>query len=375
MEKRRKSSFANSFTTITLLMILFVKLILSLIFFVYLRSIVINLTETNTKNNVAYSKELIVSGIKEHEQALDHAAVGIAYLLRQSDVSAEEIKLFLNDMIKRLPDILDVYFTNNRMWNQTGGFAVFGSGWIPDHDWDNTNRLWFTDAKKAGGEIAYSQPYLDADTGDIVITISKAIFNESSDIGVIAADVTVNSLWGIIDSVKSYLSQEIYIINKDGLFIAHEDISSILEKDFFTEKDIEVYRTSVLNESEFMRIDKMRLIYSSAIPQTEWTLVYVIPSSTIFSSTNLFTMRLIIFTIAMFICVTTVTLIIAHTRITKPLTDVIFVSDALIRDDFSVSIKQFRDDEIGALQDALVKIRDKLKSNIDSLQKKYIEKE
>ncbi|MCL2175560.1 MAG: hypothetical protein FWB73_05900 [Treponema sp.] len=375
MKRRWNTSFAKSFTTITLLMILFIKLILSLIFFIYLRSIVINLTETNTKNNVAYSKELIVSGIKEHEQALSHAAAGIAYLFRQSNVSAEEMMLFFNDLTKELPDILDIYFTNNRMWNQTGGFAVFGSGWIPDNDWDNTNRRWFTDAKKAEGDTAYSQPYVDADTGDIVVTFSKAVFNGSSDIGVIAADVTVNSLWGIINSVKSDSNQEIYIINADGLFIAHEDIGVVLKKDFFTEKNIEMYRQSVLNETEFIKIDKNQLIYSSAIPQTEWTLVSVIPSAAIFSSTNLFTMRLVIFTIVMFICVTTVTLFTAYRTITMPLTNIMFVSDALANNDFNVKITKFRNDEIGALQDSLIKIRDSLKSNIESLQKQIIEKE
>ena len=375
MKSRRNTSFAKSFTTVTLLMILFIKLILSVIFFIYLRSIVINLTETNTKNNVAYSKELIMSGIKEHEQALNHAAAGITYLFRQSNLSAEEMMLFFNDIIKELPDILDIYFTNNRMWNQTGGFAVFGSGWIPGNDWDNTNRLWFTDAKKAGGDTAYSQPYVDADTGDIVVTISKAVFNGSSDIGVIAADVTVNSLLGIINSVKSDSNQEIYIINADGLFIAHEDIGVVLKKDFFTEKNIEMYRQSVLNETEFFKIDNYRLIYSSAIPQTEWTLVSVIPSAVIFSSTNLFTMRLVIFTIVMFICVTTVTLFTAHRTITMPLTNIMFVSDALANNDYDVKITKFRNDEIGALQDSLIKIRDSLKLNIESLQKQFIEKE
>jgi len=375
MKSRRNTSFAKSFTTVTLLMILFIKLILSVIFFIYLRSIVINLTETNTKNNVAYSKELIMSGIKEHEQALNHAAAGIAYLFRQSNLSAEEMMLFFNDIIKELPDILDIYFTNNRMWNQTGGFAVFGSGWIPGNDWDNTNRLWFTDAKKAGGDTAYSQPYVDADTGDIVVTISKAVFNGSSDIGVIAADVTVNSLLGIINSVKSDSNQEIYIINADGLFIAHEDIGVVLKKDFFTEKNIEMYRQSVLNETEFIKIDNYRLIYSSVIPQTEWTLVSVIPSAVIFSSTNLFTMRLVIFTIVMFICVTTVTLFTAHRTITMPLTNIMFVSDALANNDYDVKITKFRNDEIGALQDSLIKIRDSLKLNIESLQKQFIEKE
>ena len=377
MERRRTASFAKSFTTVSLLMILIVKLILSLIFFIYLRSVVINLTEVNTKDTIAYSKEMIVSDMKEQEQALAYASVGIAHLFRQSNgsVSMEEIALFLNDMTKRLPNILDVYFTNNKVWHQTGGFAAFGSGWIPDRDWDNTNRLWFTEAKNAQGAVAYSQPYIDADTGDIVVTLSMTVFNSSSDIGVIAADVTVNSLWEIINSVKSHKNQEIYLINNDGLYITHEDIKAIMEDDFFTVKHLENYRSQMLGETEFVKIDNKQFVYSSAIPQTKSILVSVIPSSSIFSGTNLFTFRLIIFSILMFICVAVVTLVFTHRKITIPLNNVLFVSDALARNDFEIQITKFRNDEIGELQNSLIKIRDSLKSNIDSLQKHYINKE
>jgi methyl-accepting chemotaxis protein len=367
MKKTKKTSFAKSFTTVSLFMILIVKLILSLLFFYYLRSVVVDLSEFNTRENVAHSQQLIVSGIKDHEQAIEYAATGIVHFFRQGIFSAEVISGYLNDVIKKTPNSLDIYFTNNRVWNQTGGFAAFGSGWIPDNNWDNTNRPWFIDAKKAKNSIAFSEPYVDADTGDIIVTLSMTVFDGVRDIGVIASDVKVNILGEVINSMKNFSGQEMYIINASGLFITHEDINAVMKKDFFTEKNLELYRASVLGSPDLFKIDKHVFISSSVIPHTGWIIVSTIPSSVIYARTNVFTMRLILFSIVMFVCVTVITIVFTYKKLTVPLDDVLKFSDAIAAKNYDVNISSFRNDEIGDIQQSLVKIRDSLKSNIDSL--------
>ena len=177
MKKRVKTTLAGSFTAVSLIMILIINLIMTLLFVNYLRGIVIELTENNTKENVAYSKEVIVSGLKEHECTLNNAGIAIAHFYRQRMLTDNDIKSYLTDMNERQPDSLDIYFTNNNVWNQSGGFAVFASGWIPEDDWDNTARPWFTDAKKKEGRIAYSEPYVDADSGDVIVTLSMTVYD------------------------------------------------------------------------------------------------------------------------------------------------------------------------------------------------------
>jgi len=366
MEKR-KTSFVRSFTTVSLIMILVVKLIMTLVFFNYLRIVVTNLTEYNTRENVAHSRELIVSNLMEHECTLDNAAIGIAHFFRQKMAAGDIIRSYLNDMTEKMPNNLDIYFTNNIAWNQQGGFAVFASGWIPEDDWDNTARSWFAEAKKKEGGIAYSEPYVDADSGDIIVTLSKTVLNGTADIGVIASDVTVNNLSEIINMMKNYPEQGIYIINSEGLFITHEDINAVMKNNFFADKNLEQYREAVLNSSDAFKIDKKVFIYSSAIPHTDWILVSMIPSSVVFSQTDKFTAYLIIFCAAMFACVAFISIMYAYKKLIIPLNDVIKVTDALAANNLNVNIAAFRNDEIGDIQVSLIKIRDSLKSNIDSL--------
>ena len=366
--RKNKTSFARLFTAVVLLMILVTTVSLSLVFFFNLQYIVSNLTELNTKADVAHSRDMVVSTIREHEEALKHTARGIVYLFKQGS-SAEDIFGYLSDMLEIIPDSLDIYYTNNRPWNREGGFAAFGGGWIPDDDWDNTQRSWFTDAKKARGEIAFSEPYVDAETNDIVVTLSMTVFNNNrEDIGVAADDVAVNALGGIISTTKSFTGQEIFILNADGLFITHEDISAVMEKDFFTETGLEQYRSKVLAPDDFFVIDKNVLIYSSPVPHTGWVLVSTIPKSVIFAETNATILRLIILSLVMFAGVAIVSAIFTHRMLTVPLGGILRVTDALAAMDFAVDISKFRNDEIGDIQHALIKIRDSLKKGIDSLQ-------
>jgi len=187
MKKPKRTSFAKLFTAVSLLMILSITVSLSVIFFYNLRRIVTKLTELNTQTNVTRSQDMVLSVIKEHEEALKQSAIGISHLFKQRAVSEESVAGYLRDIKEIIPNILDLYFTNNIMWNKPGGFSAFAGGWVPDDDWDNTQRSWFTDAKKARDKIVYSEPYVDSETGDVIITLSMTVLNgEGEDIGVVA---------------------------------------------------------------------------------------------------------------------------------------------------------------------------------------------
>jgi len=365
----RKSSFVRLLTTVTLLMIVFTTVSLSLVFFYNLRKTITDSTELNMRTSMAHSRDTVISAIKEHEDLTEYAAAGIVYLPK------EDIAVFLQDIAGKLANCLDLYYTNNYVWNQAGGFAAFAGGWIPDDDWDNTQRDWFLDAKKSSPNasqraIAFSEPYVDAETGEIIVTLSMTVFDgKGEDIGVIADDVTINDLHDMINKTRAFPEQEIFIINADGLYITHEDTNAVMEKDFFTESGLEQYRQNVLRSGDFFLMDKTIVIYSSAIPHTGWVLVTVVPSSVIFADYNNFILRLVLISFAILAVVAIASSMLTHRMLSVPLTGLMRIADALAALDFSVNINQFRTDEIGDIQRALIKIRDSLKAAIDRLNK------
>jgi len=371
MKKPKKTSFAKLFTLVSLLMIMFITVSLSVMFIYNLRRIVTNLTKLNTKTNVARSQDMVLSFIKEHEEALKQFSVGITHLFKQSTVSTESVAGYLSGIKEIIPNSLDLYFTNNLMWNKPGGFAAFAGGWIPDDDWDNTQRSWFTDAKKAQGKIVFSEPYVDSDTGDVIITLSMAVFDgEGADIGVSADDVAVNVMREIIDAMSDFPGQKMYIINADGLFITHEDINAVMEKDFFKELKLDKYRASVLGLTEFLNIDKNIFIYSLAIPRTGWILVSTIPSSVIFNDINTLIWRLIILSIVMLAAVVFVLVFFVARKISSPIRAIHSALEKVKDGDLTVKVAVKSEDEIGELSGYFNKTLEKIRSLVGTIKYK-----
>ena len=372
----KKSSFARLFTTVSLLMIIFTAAVLTLIFFFNLRSITTRLIEANTKANVDHSRALVFADLETHKEALKLAAVGINHFFEHGIVSVQAIENFLADVAENVPNSISIYFTNNIKWNEPGGFAAFSDRWTPGDDWDNTQRPWFIDAKNANGNIAFSEPYVDATTNEIIITLSMIVFNNrGEDIGVVADDVEVHYLGAMINAMRYFPGQEVFIINRDGLFITHDDINAVMEKDFFFEFGLERYRRNALDSTNFSIIDQNLLFYSSAIPQTDWILVTTIPRSVIFTEINTIIVTLIIICFVILVGVTIISALFTHRMLTVPLKGMLQVTNSLANMDFTVNINKSRADEIGDMQHALLEIRDSLKESINSLHKNIAESE
>lgn len=79
---------------------------------------------------------------------------------------------------------------------------ISGTEWVPDASYDCRTRGWYIEAQKNNTETVYTEPYVDAMTGKIVITIAKAVNDSKSGkvIGVMCADIIMDH---VIDAVKS----------------------------------------------------------------------------------------------------------------------------------------------------------------------------
>ena len=320
---RIKFSFAQLFTSVSLVIILFTTVSLMTIFFYNLRKITTNLIETNTKTTVAHSRDIVTTALNNHEEALKLTATGISHFFSRGNVSTEAVEAYLSDVALNVPNSLDIYFVNNTMWNKAGGFAAFASKWVPDDDWDNTQRDWFIGAKKTKGKTSFSEPYVDSDTSEVVITVSMTVNGiNGEDIGVVADDVEVNNLGWLLNELKSFQGQGIYIINKDGLFITNEDVSMVMKKDFFREKGLEQFRNEVLLSDDFFTINNNILIDSSVIHGTDWILVTTIPGKVIFAEANRLLFLSIILTSALLV-LSAIFLILFIRRMVRPLGTVV----------------------------------------------------
>ncbi|WP_408071692.1 response regulator [Butyrivibrio sp. JL13D10] len=120
--------------------------------------------------------------------------------------------------------------------NFTGIYAYInseymdGSGWIPPEGYNAESRDWYKAAVEGGGKTIIVPPYVDAQTGSVVITICKLLDDgrKESDYSsreVVALDMVVNHVAEIADTTSISGKGYAFVVGQDGMIIAHRDHS------------------------------------------------------------------------------------------------------------------------------------------------------
>ncbi|MBO4310945.1 MAG: PDC sensor domain-containing protein, partial [Lachnospiraceae bacterium] len=136
-----------------------------------------------------YALEL-TSWINTNATIIDTMAAEIAV----NDISSKGYTQFhnylqhSNELLNKNGYVYDVYFT------YPDNYMVCASDFVSDGTVDFVHeREWYTKSALTG-ELYYSTPYLDSDTQQLVITISKAVYKDDQLLGVLAADIFLDVL-------------------------------------------------------------------------------------------------------------------------------------------------------------------------------------
>ncbi|MDR1031429.1 MAG: methyl-accepting chemotaxis protein [Treponema sp.] len=286
--QRKKPSFAFLFTAVCLSIIVLLTLILSLVSFMSLRKVSYTHLEGITEENTLRIREGVTGMLAQYTTLLHTTTVGVASLLHAGPPPIQDMHEYLVQCMAALPDVSFLYYTSNVLYTEPGGYAVFSPEWTPPPSWNNTDRPWFILAKQAQGKVAFTDPYIDPATGNLVLAMSKTMFDADGqeDIGVVSEEITANFLGSIVNANAFMAEQQTFLITHEGLFITNPDESAVMQKNFFTELGLERYRASVLSTNSFSALDTEVFIASSFIPEANWHLVSIIPADTIFADTN-----------------------------------------------------------------------------------------
>ncbi|GMO60996.1 MAG: methyl-accepting chemotaxis protein [Termitinemataceae bacterium] len=322
-ENRKKLSFAALFTTVALVIVIFVTAALSVVFFVNFRNVSYKQVEAVSGETMRRMQEGVIAMLDEHTGLLKHSAQAVTSLLSATspETARGPMQDYFREAAKTLPSVSFLYYSNNIKWNLNGGFFVLNIDWTPDADYDQTQRGWFTDAKKAGGEIAYQEPYVDVIENVLTVAMSMSIKDSSGrDIGAVSEEITGDALNKLVQSGEEG-SQQTFLLSTGGLYITNPDKTAVMNKDrdFFKEYDLSLYRDKMLTSSSFQGETRDNLVYSAVIPGAQWVLVSLLPKASVFSEVNRLLFMSIIMAVAMLIAATLILIIFTRTM-SRPLT-------------------------------------------------------
>ena len=139
----------------------------------------------------------------------------------ETDTDSAMIEAYLKKETDNIIETLDPGTTG--LYGLFDGAFIDGSGWTPDADYVPAERPWYTATMASDRAITLVDPYVDAQTGTVMLTVSKRLEDGKS---VLAMDV---SLAPIVDIVKrvaaSTAGGQAFLLDEDGVVIAHSDES------------------------------------------------------------------------------------------------------------------------------------------------------
>ena len=180
---------------------------------------------------VSYRITATQSNLRIEETALKNSAELGAWFEQQSGVianMAQDLEIngdfrqaflyhFLKDKLAIYEkDVLDYYIG----FEDPARKLVSGTNWNPPADYDCRIRIWYRLAWKTDG-VVFSTPYIDAQTGEKVITIAKVIRSNGTRLGVLAADIYLNKVFRIVGNYRLNGSSYNFLLDNLGNILVH----------------------------------------------------------------------------------------------------------------------------------------------------------
>ena len=165
----------------------------------------------------------------------------VMYTLRgyfeANDNTFTSIRKTLESILKSNKNIYDILYGNEIPYKD-GGLFVNGITPYPN-TYDQTSRLWYKGALTKNG-VFITEPYVDANTGGICITLALAVYTNNSLKGVIGIDfLEMNNI-----SKKVISENQVNIMTSAGLYMSHQN------KDYIFNDNHNIYQEPLFKDAK-----------------------------------------------------------------------------------------------------------------------------
>ena len=219
--------------------------------------------------------------------------------------------------------------------------------------WDPRTRDWYKSAVAADGKTVVSEAYMASSSGKPVITISRAVKKNGEILGVIGANISLDTVADLLKDVKVGETGTLYVLGSSSEYIYHHGHSveeKMTEVDGGSSKELVKRMMSgkvETIEDQFRGVDRFFAV--SPIRSTGWTMVVSIPQKEAFEDVAHMSYMLA------GICVLTLLILLAITycflgSATTPIARLSALAERIAGGDLSMQIPaSARTDEIGIL--------------------------
>ena len=249
---------------------------------------------------------------------------------------------------------------------------VDGSGWIPESSYDPTSRNWYIEAIEKD-DIYISEPYVDARSGGMVITISKPFKTIEGRQGVIATDIQIDYLVDLISTVEVGEDSYAFLLDNKGDMVTHQNEEfKPSENESINVRDILGGKLNTILEKEKMGIrnrkikdyDNMdRFFFFGDVLESDWKVGVAVSVGHTMGAINNAIHYTILATIIVLVISIVLSLYISNS-ITKPIVKTVAIAENIGNLNLLDKIDEKdlkRKDEIGQMYNSYQNVIEKLK--------------
>lgn len=242
-----------------------------------------------------------------------------------------------------------------------------GTGWIPDKDFDCTQRYWYKDAVQKN-KLVYSEPYLDELTKKMTVSISEPIVKNGEIIGVVSCDFKLNTIKIMLDKVKPVNNSYTFLLDNKNDFIMHpnKDFQPTKNENKNVNKIMNGKFAKILNNNITLLKDfdgKEKYFVTSKVNCCNWLVGVVVPKNELEKPLHSLLLGFILVIIIMLVLSILLSLYIGG-KIGNPIISVTKLvkktSNFDLTSDTSCDYLLGRKDEIGQLANATISMKSSL---------------
>ncbi len=275
MNKKVRRQFLFTIIVIFLLQALMLTIILSSLY----------------RNSVRDIKDLGISNLQSQASMVENYlgkggdvlwfAAGMADRLLENHEDNDEILGYLTVATTRMQQQFDDNFTG--IYGYINGEYLDGSGWVPPEGYDPTERDWYKEAIAANGKMNLSPPYVDAQTGEIVVSYTQMLSDGKS---VIALDIVLNEVQNITEHMTLGDKGYGFIVDDEGLLISHYDKSHV-GKNYSSNTEWKKLLANIYsgesNEFETVLSGEKCTVFTEPISTAGWHVVIITNNAKLYS--------------------------------------------------------------------------------------------
>jgi methyl-accepting chemotaxis protein len=156
---------------------------------------------------------------------------------------------------------------------EDGRKPIFNDNWQPPADYKATERPWYIQAK-ANNTVTLTEPYIDAETKKLTMTIAVPFTTNGAFAGVVGGDVFVSDLVHEVLSAKVRNGGYMFIVNRNGNLIGHPQTALTMKPLTSIAPDLTpdtVDRISKLDALQETQINGESVLWQTVpVPGTNW---------------------------------------------------------------------------------------------------------